>query len=211
MTWLLGLIGWGGAAVVAAVLILGVAIAKKWLYIAAAVGAVALALWGWNGYRMANANLAKLTAEQKAHRQTTAAFKLYQQQTEDNATAEKLARQQREDAHRDREDQITRDAAARVKSAQAGAVAVRADAQRMREQAVKLAASAAQDRRAVEGVAAASQRAAGEGRTALLADLLGSCAVEVAELAVVADRARNAGLECEARHDSAVVLTGVSK
>ena len=210
MSWLFAILGWGGVAAIAAILVLGVVVAKKWLYIAAAVAAVALALWGWNGYRSAAANQAKYDDEVTAHQVTQGNFKAYQAQVEANANAEKLARQQREEAYDDRQAKIKTDADKRVKAAQAGAAAVRAESQRLRDQAVKLAAGAAQDRRAVEAVTASGQRAAGEGRAAVLADVLGRCAVEISELAIVADRARVAGMECEARYDSGVVLTGTT-
>lgn len=55
MTWILGLIGWGGAAAIAAALALGMVLSRKALVIAAAVVAVALLAWGARGYVQASA------------------------------------------------------------------------------------------------------------------------------------------------------------
>ena len=169
------------------------------------VGVALLAVLGWQ-WLMINRLESALSEEEEAHIATTTAFTTYRANVESLATAEKLARQQREDAYRDREAQITRDADKRIQAAADAARAVRADADRVRQQAARIAAAARSG--TVEAATTAADSAASEGRAAVLADVFGRCVAEVAELAIVADRARLAGAECEARYDSAGALTG---
>ena len=72
MTWLLGLIGWGGGTALVAALALGVVLSRKALVIAAAVVAVALLAWGWRGYVQASALRKELSDAQVALNQVTA-------------------------------------------------------------------------------------------------------------------------------------------
>ena len=71
MTWLLGLIGWGGGAALVAALALGMVLSRRALFIAAAVVAVALLAWGWRGYVQASALRADLSHTQAALDKTT--------------------------------------------------------------------------------------------------------------------------------------------
>ena len=70
MTWLLGLLGWGGALALAAVLLAGFTVARNYVLIAACAVAVLVGLWGWNGYRSAAATRKLLDAEVAAHATT---------------------------------------------------------------------------------------------------------------------------------------------
>lgn len=72
MTWLLGLIGWGGAAALVAALALGMVLSRKALVIAAAVVALALLAWGARGYVQASALRKELSDAQVALSQVTA-------------------------------------------------------------------------------------------------------------------------------------------
>lgn len=71
MSWLLGLIGWGGGAALVAALALGMALSRKALVIAAALVAVALLAWGVRGYVQASALRADLSNTQAALEKTT--------------------------------------------------------------------------------------------------------------------------------------------
>ena len=62
MNWILGLIGWGGAAAIVAALLLGVTVGRNVL-IAAAVAAAALFGWGMVGYNKASGLQRKLDAQ----------------------------------------------------------------------------------------------------------------------------------------------------
>ena len=62
MNWILGLIGWGGAAAIVAALLLGVTVGRN-LLIAAAVAAAALFGWGMVGYNKASGLQRKLDAQ----------------------------------------------------------------------------------------------------------------------------------------------------
>ena len=62
MNWILGLIGWGGAAAIVAALLLGVTVGRNALLIAAAVAAAALG-WGMVGYNKASGLQRKLDAQ----------------------------------------------------------------------------------------------------------------------------------------------------
>ena len=63
MNWILGLIGWGGAAAIVAALLLGVTVGRNALLIAAAVAAAALFGWGMVGYNKASGLQRKLDAQ----------------------------------------------------------------------------------------------------------------------------------------------------
>jgi hypothetical protein len=63
MTWILGLLGWGSAAAIAAVLLMGLVVPRHWLLIAAGVGAAALLAWGATGYNQANGLQKRLDEE----------------------------------------------------------------------------------------------------------------------------------------------------
>lgn len=167
-----------------------------WAYVFAAL----LAVIGAQYLTVSSANSRAAKAVEDKSR-IEAQLNAYHKHVEAMAKSEQIARQQRENAYRDREKQITADATRRVKSAQAAAAGLRADVERLRH-------AAAASSGAVEAVATAGERAAGAGRAAVLADMLGRCAGRHAELAIVADRARIAGAECEARYDSAAVMTG---
>ena len=62
MNWILGLIGWGGAAAIVAALLLGVTVGRNALLIAAAVAVAALG-WGMVGYNKASGLQRKLDAQ----------------------------------------------------------------------------------------------------------------------------------------------------
>ena len=64
MNWILGLIGWGGAAAIVAALLLGVTVGRNVL-IAAAVAAAALFGWGMVGYNKASGLQRKLDARSR--------------------------------------------------------------------------------------------------------------------------------------------------
>ena len=67
MTWLLGLIGWGGAAaLLLAVLVFGWVASKKVLLILGAAIAVALLAWGMRGYSKAKSMQAELDEQVQA-------------------------------------------------------------------------------------------------------------------------------------------------
>jgi len=94
-SWLFGLVGWGGAALVlAGVLVLGWALDKKALAIIGAVVAIALLGWGSVGYADARAQRKALAAETVAkdkaigERDTEQKAKVTAQQERDKARGE---------------------------------------------------------------------------------------------------------------------------
>ena len=208
ISWIFGAIG------LPAALALGVAVIffssvipsiSKWIWIAVLV---ALGAWGAAGHAQASieARRAAKAAEQRdevaeALKAKTNEFGEYVAQVGAAAAAEQQARQAREGAYRDRNQTLDHAAADR-------AAADRADAQRLLGGAVKLAARAAEDRRAIEAAAAAGNGAANTARARVYADLFESCRQDYAEMAGAAHRARGRGLECEARYDSARQMTG---
>ena len=66
MTWLLGLLGFGGAVAIGVALFLGVVLSRKLLLIAAGVIAAALLVWGSAGYVKASGLQTKLTTAEAA-------------------------------------------------------------------------------------------------------------------------------------------------
>lgn len=207
LSWLFGLVGWLGVAgaVLAVVLVLGFARSVGtyvWLALIAAVAA-----WGiWGQYRavdLAHQLAAKTTDLETCVRE----FDTYQERVKETAKREHDARQQIEGAYRERESNTDKSDLRAAKAAESRAVALRDDAARLRQQAVKLAAGAAQDRRAGEAATTAAEREA-DRRAGVLADVLGSCGDAAARLAEIADDSKARGRSCEQRHDNAVAATG---
>lgn len=190
--------GWGGL----------LAVAKKAVYLAAGVAVLGLALWGWNGYRQADSvraeldktktELTRLVAERN---RIKGEFGAYVAQVGANAASEEQARKAREGEYRAQLQKIDLAAADR-------AAADRAAAQRLRSAAVRLAAQAAEDRRAIDAAAAAGDSQAVAERARVYADVFSSCRSEYGALAEAADRARSAGLQCQARYASGERVTG---
>ncbi len=204
MTWILGLIGWGGAAALVAALALGVVLSRKALVIAAAVVAVALLAWGVLGYVQASgartalneAKTANALVLQDIAQKTSEAHKAALEAERAVAASEK--------ALSDRIQQITDEGRKNEQAHQARI----ADAARIErglrghlESITRRYASACA--KADAATAAAGVRTSEACAIGVLAELLGREQRRAATFAREADESRAAGLICERAYDAA--------
>lgn len=176
MSWLLGLLGWGGAAAVAVALLLGLTIGRNVLLIAGVAVMLAIGAWGLRGYAQADSarnELSTLKIEVANDKSIRAAAALAQER----AVAEQEANQAK--ATQENSDAFTQTQSARD-------AAVRADlaaAQRLRVDAERRAATY----RAMSTACAASSSDIADRLVTLDRQLVDGVGV-VADLRAVVDR-----------------------